>query len=338
MAEDRATLSEIATAAGVSVPTVSKVLNGRPDVAPATRRRIQDLLDRRSYTARRAPSMPGAAGLIDLVFRDLGSPWAMQILDGVEELAYRAGVGVVVSAVHGRSRTRPDRRWIEQLSKRRCDGVLLVLSDLSPSQQGQLDELGIPVVIIDPAGQPGAGIPSVGATNWSGGVAAAEHLLDLGHHRIAVIGGPPTVPCSRARVDGYRAAMNAANRKIPAGYVRHGDFTSPSGYREMNALLDLAQPPTAVFACADEMALGAYEALYERGARVPDDISIVGFDDLDSARWAAPPLTTVRQPLAEMAGMATRMLLSLIAGEGLDSHRIELATPLIARHSTRRLP
>ena len=93
-----------------------------------------------------------------------------------------------------------------------------------------------------------------------------------------------------------------------------------------------------MFACADEMALGAYEALYERGARVPDDISIVGFDDLDSARWAAPPLTTVRQPLAEMAGMATRMLLSLIAGEGLDSHRIELATPLIVRHSTRACP
>ncbi|MFJ6198047.1 LacI family DNA-binding transcriptional regulator [Micromonospora sp. NPDC092111] len=338
MPVERATLSEIATAAGVSVPTVSKVLNGRPDVAPATRRKIQDLLDRHAYTARRATSTPGGAGLIDLVFRDLGSPWAMQILDGVEELAYRAGVGVVVSAVHGRNRTRPDRRWIDQLSSRRCDGVLLVLSDLSPSQQSQLDDLGIPVVIIDPAGQPGAEIPSVGATNWAGGVAATEHLLDLGHSRIAVIGGPPTVPCSRARVDGYRAAMDAAGCKIHSGYVRHGDFLSPSGYREMNALLDLSRPPTAVFACADEMALGAYEALYERGARVPDDISIVGFDDLESARWAAPPLTTVRQPLAEMAGMATRMLLSLVSGEELDSHRIELATPLIVRQSTRRLP
>ncbi|MER6595157.1 LacI family DNA-binding transcriptional regulator [Micromonospora purpureochromogenes] len=335
MPETRATLSEIAAAAGVSVPTVSKVLNGRPDVAPTTRQKVQDLLDRRGYTARRATSS-GGAGLIDLVFRDLGSPWAMQILDGVEELAYRAGMGVVVSAVHGRHRTRPDRRWIEQLSARRCDGVLLVLSDLSPSQQSQLDELGIPVVIIDPAGQPGAGIPSVGATNWAGGVAATEHLLALGHDRIAVIGGQPTVPCSRARVDGYRAAMNAAGRKIPAGYVRHGDFNAPSGYREMNALLDLSRPPTAVFACADQMALGAYEALYERGARVPDDVSIVGFDDLDAARWSAPPLTTVRQPLAEMAGMATRMLLALVAGEELDSHRIELATPLIVRQSTRR--
>ncbi|ASW56867.1 LacI family DNA-binding transcriptional regulator [Plantactinospora sp. KBS50] len=337
MPYQRATLSDIATAAGVSIPTVSKVLNGRPDVAPATRQKVQDLLDRRGYTARRTARPSGGAGLIDLVLRDLGSPWAMQIIDGVEEYAYRAGMGVVVSAVHGRHRSRPDRRWIEQLSARRCDGVLLVLSDLSDSQQGQLDELGIPVVIIDPAGQPRPGIPSVGATNWAGGVAATEHLLELGHHRIAVIGGPVGVPCSRARVDGYRAAMNAAGHRAAPGYIRTGDFTAPSGYRETNALLDLAQPPTAIFACADEMALGAYEALYERGFRVPHDMSIVGFDDLDAARWSIPPLTTIRQPLTEMASMASRMLRTLMDGEELGGDRIELATPLVLRDSTRPL-
>ncbi|MFI1194480.1 LacI family DNA-binding transcriptional regulator [Micromonospora sp. NPDC020750] len=335
MEQRRATLAEIAHAAGVSVPTVSKVLNGRPDVAPGTRRRVQTLLDERGYTARGSSRPAARAGLIDLVLRDLGSPWAMQIIDGVEEFAYRAGFGVVVSAVHGRHRNRPDRRWTEQLAARRCDGVLLVLSDISTGQRGQLDELGIPVVIIDPAGQPEADIPSVGATNWAGGRAATEHLLGLGHQRIAVIGGPAAVPCSRARVDGYRAAMDAAGRRIPAGYVRAGDFTSPSGYRETNALLDLTRPPTAIFACSDEMAWGAYEALYERGLRVPDDLSVVGFDDLDAARWVVPPLTTVRQPLTEMAGMAARMLLNLMDGEELGSHRIELATPLIVRHSTR---
>ncbi|NBE79908.1 LacI family DNA-binding transcriptional regulator [Micromonospora rubida] len=335
MEQRRATLAEIADVAGVSVPTVSKVLNGRPDVAPGTRRRVQSLLDERGYTARGAGRPAARAGLIDLVLRDLGSPWAMQIIDGVEEFAYRAGFGVVVSAVHGRHRNRPDRRWTEQLAARRCDGVLLVLSDISAGQRGQLDELGIPVVIIDPAGQPEADIPSVGATNWAGGRAATEHLLGLGHQRIAVICGPAAVPCSRARVDGYRAAMDAAGRRIPAGYVRAGDFTSPSGYRETNALLDLTRPPTAIFACSDEMAWGAYEALYERGLRVPDDMSVVGFDDLDAARWAVPPLTTVRQPLTEMAGMAARMLLNLMDGEELGSHRIELATPLIVRHSTR---
>ena len=326
-------MSEIAEAAGVSVPTVSKVVNGRPDVAPGTRKRIEELLRQRSYSPRRART-GNHVGLIDLVFVDLGSPWAMAILAGVEEVAHRAGTGVVVSAVHGRHRTRPDQRWLENLATRRSDGVLLILSELSPGQQAQLEELGIPVVIVDPAGAPAPGIPSVGATNWAGGLAATEHLIGLGHERVAVIGGPTDVLCSRARVDGYRAAMGAAGLRIPPGYVRVGDFLSPTGYRETMALLELPTPPTAIFVCADQMALGAYEALYERGLRVPDDMSIVGFDDLDEARWAIPPLTTVRQPLTEMAGMAARMLLTLIDGEELDTARVELATPLVVRAST----
>jgi LacI family transcriptional regulator len=314
--QSRATLAEIAAAAGMSVPTVSKVVNGRPDVSVETRLKIEVLLREHGYQVRRSATK-GKVGLIDLVFVDLGSPWAMEILAGVEEVAHRAGTGVVVSAVHGRHRTRPDRRWLENLSSRRSDGVLLVLSQLSPTQQAQLDELGIPVVIVDPAGQPAPGIPSVGAANWAGGIAATEHLISLGHSRIAVIGGPADVLCSRARVDGYRTAMSAAGLKVRTGYVRTGDFLSPTGYRETMALLDLKAPPTAVFVCADQMALGAYEALYERGLRVPDDVSIVGFDDLEEARWGIPPLTTVRQPLSEMSGMA-----------------VELATPLVVRSST----
>jgi LacI family transcriptional regulator len=330
---NKATMSEIAAAAGVSVPTVSKVVNGRPDVAPGTRSTIEELLRERGYSSRRSRPKE-RVGLIDLVFVDLGSPWAMAILAGVEEIAYRAGSGVVVSAVHGRHRTRPDERWLENLAARRSDGVLLILSELSKGQQTRLDALGVPVVIVDPAGTPAPGIPSVGATNWAGGLAAAEHLVELGHERIAVIGGPTDVLCSRARVDGYRAAMGAAGLSIPHGYVRYGDFLSATGYRETMALLELPTPPTAIFVCADQMALGAYEALYEKGMRVPDDVSIVGFDDLDEARWAIPPLTTVRQPLTEMAGMATRMLLTLVSGEELETTRVELATPLVVRAST----
>ena len=235
----RATMAEVAAAAGVSVPTVSKVVNGRPDVAADTRRRVEEVLRDQGY------SLPHArprdrVGLIDLVFVDLGGPWAMEILAGVEEVTHRAGTGVVVSAVHGRKRTRPDRRWLENLAARRSDGVLLVLSELSPAQQAHLSKLGIAVVIVDPAGAPDPAVPSVGATNWAGGVAATEHLIGLGHERIAVIGGPTDVLCSRARVDGYRAAMNASGLKIPSGYVRTGDFLSPTGYRE--TLVLLSQP------------------------------------------------------------------------------------------------
>ncbi|WP_433088043.1 LacI family DNA-binding transcriptional regulator [Dactylosporangium sp. CA-052675] len=329
----RATMAEIAAEAGVSVPTVSKVLNGRRDVAPATRDRVEELLRRHSYKPRRAqPST--AAGLIDVVFVDLGNSWSMQILAGVEETAHRAGTGVVVSAVHGRVRTEPDRRWLDGLAARRSDGVLLVLSELSAQQLEQLSGLGIPVVVIDPVGQPDPAVPSVGATNWTGALTATEHLIGLGHRRIAVIGGPEDVLCSQARIDGYRAAMHAAGLQIPPGFIRIGDFTSPTGHRETLALLDLPKPPTAIFACSDEMARGAYEALYERGRRVPDDLSVVGFDDLEQARWAIPPLTTVRQPLTEMAALATRMLLTLAAGGRLDASRLELATPLVIRGST----
>jgi LacI family transcriptional regulator, galactose operon repressor len=345
-------MSEIAAAAGVSVPTVSKVVNGRPDVAPQTRQAIEKLLVARGYTSnrdnasKRAGSLRDPArgnhatapvGLIDLVFVDLGSPWAMAILAGVEEVAYRAGTGVAVSAVHGRHRTRPDDRWLENLAARRCDGVLLILSELTARQQRRLVDLGVPVVIVDPAGAPPPGIPSVGATNWAGGLSAVEHLVSLGHSRVACIGGPTDVLCSRARVAGYRAAMGAAGLDIPSGYVRYGDFMSGTGYRQTMALLDLPEPPTAIFVCSDQMALGAYEALYERGIRVPDGMSIVGFDDLDEAKWAIPPLTTVRQPLSEMAGMATRMLLALIGGEELETNRVELSTSLVIRQSTRAL-
>jgi LacI family transcriptional regulator len=326
-------MSEVAVAAGVSVPTVSKVVNGRPDVSKDTRERVEKLLRQHSYRPR-AARPERRVGLIDLVFVNRGSAWAMEILAGAEEVAHRAGTGIVVSAVHGRNRTRPDRSWLDNLAGRRSDGVLLILSQLSADQQALLDQLGIPVVVVDPAGQPPPGIPSVGASNWAGGLAATEHLIGLGHKRIAVIGGPSDVLCSRARVDGYRTAMSAAGLKVRPGYVRSGDFLSPTGYRETLTLLDLPHPPTAIFAGADQMALGAYEALYERGLRTPDDVSIVGFDDLDEARWAVPPLTTIRQPLTEMAGMATRMLLALIAGEELESTRVELATPLVVRSST----
>ncbi len=326
-------MSQVAAAAGVSVPTVSKVVNGRPDVSSDTRERVEELLRAHSYRPRAA--RPGRrVGLIDLVFVDLGSPWAMEILAGAEEVAHRAGTAIVVSAVHGRNRTRPDRGWLDNLAARKSDGVVLILSQLSGDQQAMLDRLEIPVVVVDPAGAPTPDMPSVGATNWAGGLAATEHLIGLGHERIALVGGPSDVLCSRARTDGYRTAMSAAGLKVPQGYVRAGDFMSPTGYRETMALLNLPKPPTAIFACSDQMALGAYEALYERGLRTPDDVSIVGFDDLDGARWAVPPLTTVRQPLHDMAAMATRMLLRLIAGEELETTRVELATPLVVRAST----
>ena len=328
-----ATLAEIAREAGVSAPTVSKVLNGRADVAPATRSRVEELLHAYGYRRRRAEA--SRSPLIDLVFHELESAWAMEVIRGVENVARDAGLSVVLSESAGR--LTPGRTWADQVAARRPHGVVLVLSGLDGSQRALLNSRSIPFVVMDPAGDPGVDVPSIGATNWQGGLAATRHLVELGHTRIGAISGPSRMMCSRARVDGYRAAMGAAGFPVPTGYVRYGDFMSVTGYQETMALLDLPEPPTAIFVCSDQMALGAYEALYERGMRVPDDMSIVGFDDLDEARWAIPPLTTVRQPLTEMAGVATRMLFNLIAGEELDSDRVELSTPLVLRASTRAL-
>ncbi|GAA3501413.1 LacI family DNA-binding transcriptional regulator [Streptomyces prasinosporus] len=327
----RVTITEIARRAGVSVPTVSRVVNGRSDVSPRTRARVEELLRRHGYRKRPTAS-PSRAALLDLVFNDLDSPWAVEIVRGVEEAAHGAGVGTVVSAIHGRSGDA--REWLRNLRARASDGVVLVTSALEPVLHEELRILGVPIVVVDPAGSTALDVPTIGAANWSGGLAATEHLLALGHRRIGLIAGPPRLLCSRARLDGYRAALEGSGTAVDASLVVPGDFRPESGFAGCNTLLDLPEPPTAVFAASDQMALGAIEALRRRGLRVPEDMSVVGFDDLPEVRWSAPPLTTVRQPLADMGELAVRTVLRLARDEPPDSPRVELGTELVVRAST----
>jgi LacI family transcriptional regulator len=326
----RVTITEIAREAGVSVPTVSRVLNGRADVSPRTRAKVEALLERRGY--RRAAAAGGTANLVDLVFNDLDSPWAVEIIRGVENVAHAAGVGTVVSAIHRQASSA--EQWLLNLRARASDGVILVTSHLERPVQDELRALNVPMAVVDPAGVPTPGAPTIGATNWAGGLSATEHLLSLGHRRIGLIAGPPGVLCSRARLDGYRAALEAAGLPYDEELVREGDFYHESGFTGAQALLDLEDPPTAVFASSDQMALGVYEAVRQRGLRVPDDLSVVGFDDLPEVRWCSPPLTTVRQPLVEMGALAARTVLRMVAGEEVESPRVELTTELVVRHST----
>ena len=325
----RVTIAEIAAEAGVSVPTVSRVLNGRNDVAAATRERVERLLTTHGYVRRASRQRPGGAALIDLVFNDIDSPWAVELLRGVEEATHAAGVGMVVSAVHKRSAST--RQWLQNLRARTSDGVIFVLAGPGPAG-AELQRLGIPVVIVDPAGNASAETPTIGATNYAGGRSATEHLLALGHRRIALIAGPRDLLCSRARMDGYRAALDEAG--IGEELIVPGDFTHQAGFTAMGRLLDLADPPTAVFAASDTMALGGYEAARQRGLRIPDDVSLIGFDDLPESRWASPPLTTMRQPLVEMGALAARTILRLARGEAIEVPRVELVTELVQRDST----
>ncbi len=327
----RITITAIAKEAGVSVPTVSRVVNGRSDVSPQTRARVEEILGRHGYR-RRTARPRGPAGLVDLVFNDLDSPWAVEIIRGVEDVAHATGVGTVISAIHRRSSST--RQWLQNLRARATDGVILVLTDLPLPIHAELRRLGVPVVVVDPVGAPAMEVPTIGATNWTGGMQATEHLISLGHRRIGFIAGPPRLLCSRARLDGYRAALEAAGLDVDRELLRQGDFYHESGFAGGASLLDGAQPPTAIFASSDQMALGVHEAVRQRGLRVPDDVSVVGFDDLPEVRWSSPPLTTVRQPLSEMGQLAARTVLRLAAGERIESLRVELATDLVVRDST----
>jgi LacI family transcriptional regulator len=331
----RPRLADIAAEAGVSLPTVSKVVNGHADVAAATRARIEQLLGERNY---RRPGMRAGrrSGLIDVVFIGLDSPWAVEILRGVEDWCSAHGMGAAVSAVrHGSARPAS---WTSALASHDTDGVLLVMSEVTAEQLRQLREDDIPLVVVDAANLPEPDLASVGATNWAGGIAATEHLIGCGHARIAAIGGPADYLCSRARLDGYRSALERAGHRFDPALIRHGDFQYEGGFACGGELLDVDDPPTAIFAGSDQQALGVYEAARQRGLRIPQDLSVVGFDDLPMARWVSPPLTTVRQPLADMGSVAAEMLGALIEGVPLASRRVELATELVVRASTAGQP
>jgi LacI family xylobiose transport system transcriptional regulator len=328
---DRVTLAQVAEEAGVSLSTISKVLNGRPDVSQTTRSKVEALLAEHGYL-RRKSSPTTATGLIELVFHELESAWSMEIIRGVEDLASAHGLSVVLT--ESGSRHAPDPEWIEGVLRRRPLGVVLVFSDLPTEYREMLRSRAIPFVIIDPAGDPSPEVPSVGSANWSGGLMATRHLIELGHRRIAAITGPDDMMCSHARIDGFRSAMNSAGLAIEPDWIRFGDFHTSGGYEHGLALLTGDERPTAIFAGSDLQALGVLEAVRELGMRVPDDLSLVGYDDIPLAKWVSPRLTTIRQPLRRMAEEATRLVIRMSEAPLESVPRMDLATSLVVREST----
>jgi len=326
----------VATDSGVSLPTVSKVLNGRADVAPDTRARVEAALRRHNYVPQPTRRTGAASRTIDLVFDNFNSAYATEILNGVTEAGAELGISVVV----GRYPTpvpgplAPEDAWARRLIESDRQGLIVVTSELTSSQLTAFDRVGLALVVIDPVNLPRADVTSVGATNWSGGLAATRHLTELGHRRIAFIGGPEAASCSQARLHGYHAALTNAGIATAPNLIRHGGFDFASGLKMGTELLDGDDPPTAIFAASDPMAVGVLAAARARGLHVPHDLSVVGFDDSFLTEWSTPALTTVRQPLRDMGRVALRTLLRLVAGEPLDSHHVELATTLVVRDST----
>jgi DNA-binding LacI/PurR family transcriptional regulator len=331
------TMAVVARMAGVSVPTVSKVVNGRGGVATATRDRVTAALKQVGYL--REPSTPadqrGSGRLVDVVMHGLRSTYASAVLGGIEAAASEAGLDIVVAASEAEHRRResPAGGWLDHLIDRGTGGVLLVLVETTSAQHEWLTHFGIPCVIVDPITTPPAGVPTVAASNEKGAYDVTRHLLELGHERIAHIGGSPPKLCSKARLTGYRTALKEAGIDLRSDYVLDGNFRDEEATAAMHKLLDLAEPPTAVFAASDLMAVSACRVIRARGLEVGRDISIAGFDDVDEARIAYPALTTVRQPLIEMGRTGLDLLTRRMRGEEITGHT-ELPTELVIREST----
>ena len=332
MTPQRITIADIAARAGTSASTVSKVLNGRPGVGNEKRDQILALLDGTRYK-RRGAGRRSQSGLIDIVFADIHGLWSARLLYGAETAASRFGVALVVSSVH--SRTLGNRHWVEKFKERCSVGLVVVATRLRPELSSELRRLRAPYVFLDPLGAVPEDVPVISCTNFAGARDATQHLVDLGHRRIALITGPADLLYSQERLDGYRVTLDRANLPYGPDYVRFGAMNEESGCRLGAELLDLPEPPTAIFAGSDLHAHGVYEAAADRGLVIPDDLSVVGFDNLPSGKWSSPKLTTVDQPLEDMGALAIQTLLVAARQDvGQTGQRFELATTLVVRQST----
>jgi LacI family transcriptional regulator len=330
----RSTIREVASAAGVSIATVSRVLNGRPDVAPATREAVMRAVrDQRFSTNRSARALSGGrTGLVGVTLPVIEAAYFASILAGAAEALHEQDMHVVLSPtlhLHDRAVTLLDR-----LIHGTTDGAILMLPEETNEELKALRRIGYPYVVVDPRDPLDEGVPAVSAANALGGRAATEHLLALGHRRIAAITGVPEWMASTERVTGFRAALASAGVLPAPGLVVDSDWSIDGGEAAAASLLALPEPPTAIFAFNDNMAVGVLRAARALGLRVPEDLSVVGFDDSEQAAIVTPGLTTVRQPLAEMGRMAVSLLMRQLEnrrGEGLS---VELQTRLVVREST----
>jgi LacI family transcriptional regulator len=333
--DSRPTIAQIAQIAGVSVPTVSKVLNRRADVAPQTRERVERIIEEHGFVRNRtAPALhKGKTGLIDLILPRLDDEYFLPILDGVAQILREAGVRLVLTSTNN----RPEEmvQWIDTAIEHATDGLLLVL----PSEDAieHLEQSAVPFVLIHNQGGLLSMVPSVRITSWEGGFVATSHLINLGHRRIAYIGKTSQARDAIERIAGYRAALDAAQVPVDPQLECAGDFNEVDGYTATKALLALSEPPTAIFAGNDRQAAGVYRALHEASKTVPDDMSVIGFDNLPYTEIMTPPLTTVHAPRLELGRTAATMLLRLINGEALEMTRVLLPTHFIERQSCRAL-
>jgi LacI family transcriptional regulator len=328
------TIREIADLAGVSIATVSRVLNGRDDVADDTRAAVRRVVEEHGYTANRSARglSGGRTGLVGVLVPLVYPVYFSAILSGAAEALYEQDLRVLLSPT-GHEHER-EVSLLDRLVHGVTDGALIVLPEESSDELERLLDEGYRFVVVDPLLPLDDRIPSVSAAHTSGADQAMQHLLGLGHRRIAAITGPSGWVATEDRRRGYHAALAAAGILPDPELVTGADFEISGGREAARRLLDLRDPPTAIFAFNDNLAIGAIQAARARGVRVPDDLSVVGFDDVEHATIVTPALTTVRQPLAEMGRTAVSLLMRLLERQRFETLHVELGTRLVVREST----
>ncbi len=327
------TLDMVAQAAGVSPSTVSRILNGTATVSPAKQQAVDAAIARLGF--RPNPVARGLAGgrtlSIGVVTQTISSPFYGEALHGIEDCLEQKGY--IPLFVSGHWHEAEERKAIEALLSRRVDGLIVLAGRIAnPALQAYAKV--VPMVVVG-RDLKGPQLFSFGFDNLAGGLLATRHLLDCGHQRIAFIAGDRAHEDAREREAGYRQALQHAGIAFDPALVVQGDFTESGGLRAVNQLLDSRVPFSAIFAANDQSAIGAALGLYRRQMRVPDDVSLVGFDDVAPAKYSIPPLTTVRQSVYEMGSQAAAAVLALLGGSAPE---VALPQPqLVPRESTRRV-
>ncbi|QHT58182.1 LacI family transcriptional regulator [Cellulomonas sp. H30R-01] len=321
-------MADVARTAGVSVATVSKVVNGRYGVAAATLSRVQEVIEELGYEA-----SLGARSLRSHRTNVLGilvaefEPYSTELLKGASAAVGATGYELLAYSGGGAGGSVGwERRYLSRLAGTLIDGAVIVTPTVVEAHPG------VPVVAVDPHTGP-SGLPTVDADSFAGAVLATEHLLGLGHTRVAFLGGRPDLESARLREDGFRHAMAAAGVAVDEDLVRVGGYRPETADQPANELLARPEPPTAVFAANDLSAIRVVEVARSLGLRVPEDLSVIGFDNVPESALATPPLTTISQPLQQMGAEALRLLVDLIDGRERGVH-VRLSTELVERAST----
>lgn len=327
------TIQDVAKTAGVSVSTVSRVLNGKVDVASDTQNRILSVIDDLGFTTNLAARSMRShkKNLLGLIMPDIAYPFAIEVMKGVNRAIAESEFDLLVYTtgdVRKSGRAFHEQKYVSLLTNSISDGVVIVAP-----VAGEFN-IDAPIVSIDPlASNPN--YPAVHATNYVGATEAMDYLLGLGHKRIGFISGRAELESSNRRLKGYREALEKAALPIDEKLIASGDYTTETGISGARQLLALENPPTAIFASNDQMAMGVFQVAQEVGLRIPDDLSVIGFDNITESKYMG--LTTVDQFISEMGYVATQMLIKLINGVHLEDQTYRMQTQLVIRNSCKEV-